>query len=135
MGNTSDQVILATGGYDHSIKFWQAHSGVCQRTVTHPDSQVNALDITPDSQLLAAAGYQHIRMYEINSSNPNPIVNYEGISRNVTAVGFHEDGHWMYTGGEDCSARVWDLRFIQLTFLFHGLLQFYIWYKFYIFFL
>jgi G protein beta subunit-like protein len=112
MGNNNgDQVILATGGYDHSIKFWQAHSGVCTRTVTHPESQVNALDITPDSQLLAAAGYQHIRMYEINSSNPNPIVNYEGISRNVTAVGFHEDGHWMYTGGEDCSARVWDLRY------------------------
>ena len=60
--------------------------------------------------MIAAAGYQHIRMYEINSSNPNPIVNYEGISRNVTTVGFHEDGHWMYTGGEDCSARVWDLR-------------------------
>ena len=120
MGNNSgDQVILATGGYDHSIKFWQAHSGVCTRTVTHPESQVNALDITPDSQLLAAAGYQHIRMYEINSSNPNPIVNYEGISRNVTAVGFHEDGHWMYTGGEDCSARVWDLRYIvELNFFY-----------------
>ena len=38
MGNGGDQVILATGGYDHSIKFWQAHSGVCQRTVQHPDS-------------------------------------------------------------------------------------------------
>lgn len=113
MGNSGDQVILATGGYDHSIKFWQAHSGVCTRTVTHPESQVNALDITPDSQLLAAAGYQHIRMYEINSSNPNPIVNYEGVQRNVTAVGFHQEGHWMYTGGEDCSARIWDLRFLR----------------------
>lgn len=111
MGNSGDQVILATGGYDHSIKFWQAHSGVCTRTVTHPESQVNALDITPDSQLLAAAGYQHIRMYEINSSNPNPTVNYEGVQKNVTAVGFHQDGHWMYTGGEDCSARIWDLRY------------------------
>ena len=56
-------------------------------------------------------------MYEINSSNPNPIVNYEGISRNVTTVGFHEDGHWMYTGGEDCSARVWDLRYYNWKFI------------------
>ena len=38
------------------------------------------------------------------------IVNYDGISKNATAVGFHEDGKWMYTGGEDCSARIWDLR-------------------------
>ena len=22
-----DEVILATGGYDHTIKFWQAHTG------------------------------------------------------------------------------------------------------------
>ncbi|XP_015778516.1 PREDICTED: target of rapamycin complex subunit lst8-like [Acropora digitifera] len=107
---SSEAVILATAGYDHAIKFWQAHSGICHRTVQHPDSQVNAMQITPDRQLLAAAGYQHIRMYDINSSNPNPVVNYDGVSKNVTAVGFHEDGKWMYTGGEDCSARIWDLR-------------------------
>ncbi|XP_065065800.1 target of rapamycin complex subunit lst8-like [Rhopilema esculentum] len=105
-----DQVILATAGYDHTIRFWQAHSGICLRTLQHPDSQVNALEITPDKQLLAAAGYQHIRMYDVTSGNPNAVVNYDGISKNVTAVGFQEDGKWMFTGGEDCSVRIWDLR-------------------------
>ena len=33
-----DQVLLATAGYDHTIRFWQAHSGICLRTVQHPDS-------------------------------------------------------------------------------------------------
>ncbi|CAH1273587.1 MLST8 [Branchiostoma lanceolatum] len=106
----TDPVILATAGYDHTIRFWQAHSGICHRTVQHPDSQVNSLEITPDRQMIAAAGYQHIRMYDLNSNNPNPVVNYDGISKNVTAVGFHEDGKWMYTGGEDSCARIWDLR-------------------------
>jgi len=106
----NEPVILATAGYDHTIRFWQAYSGICHRTVQHPDSQVNAMEITPDRQLLAAAGYQHIRMYDINSSNPNPVVNYDGVSKNVTAVGFHEEGKWMFTGGEDSSARIWDLR-------------------------
>ena len=55
-------------------------------------------------------GYQHIRMYDLNSNNPNPTINYDGISKNVTAVGFHEEGKWMFTGGEDNSARIWDLR-------------------------
>lgn len=32
------QVALVTGGYDHTIKLWQAHSGVCLRTMQHPDS-------------------------------------------------------------------------------------------------
>ncbi|NXX40809.1 LST8 protein, partial [Tricholaema leucomelas] len=34
----SDPVILATAGYDHTVRFWQAHSGICTRTVQHQDS-------------------------------------------------------------------------------------------------
>lgn len=33
-----------------------------------------------------------------------------GSTRTAATVGFHEDGRWMYTGGEDCTARIWDLR-------------------------
>ncbi|OWK11564.1 MLST8 [Cervus elaphus hippelaphus] len=108
----SDPVILATAGYDHTVRFWQAHSGICTRTVQHQDStqQVNALEITPDRTMIAAAGYQHIRMYDLNSNNPNPIISYDGVNKNIASVGFHEDGRWMYTGGEDCTARIWDLR-------------------------
>ena len=41
MGNNNgDQVILATGGYDHSIKFWQAHIGECTCTAANSESQV-----------------------------------------------------------------------------------------------
>ncbi|XP_073980769.1 MTOR associated protein, LST8 isoform X1 [Rhodnius prolixus] len=109
-GNLSDEVILATGGYDHTIKLWQLNDGVCKHTAQHTDSQVNALAITPNKQLLAAAGHQHIRMYDLITSNPNPVINYEGVNKNVSGVGFQGDGKWMYTGGEDCSARIWDLR-------------------------
>ncbi|CAG2119101.1 unnamed protein product, partial [Medioppia subpectinata] len=97
-----NDVILATGGYDHTIRFWSAHNGVCQRIVQHSDS-VNALEITPNRHMLSAAGFQHIRMYDIVSSNPNPVVNYEGVSKNITSLGFQSDGKWMYSGGEDGS--------------------------------
>ena len=53
-------------------------------------------------------------MYDLNSNNPNPVITYDGVSKNITSVGFHEDGRWMYTGGEDCMARIWDLRYIIL---------------------
>lgn len=33
-----DRIILATGGYDHTIKIWQTHSGICQRTMQHAES-------------------------------------------------------------------------------------------------
>ncbi|XP_060521775.1 target of rapamycin complex subunit lst8 isoform X2 [Cylas formicarius] len=105
-----EQIILATAGYDHTIKLWQTHTGICHRTLQHAESQVNALEITPDKKILAAASYQHIYMYDLQTSNPNAIVNYEGTSKNVTCIGFQEDGKWMFSGGEDCSARIWDLR-------------------------
>lgn len=35
---SAEQVILATGGYDHTIKIWQASTGVCQRVCHHVDS-------------------------------------------------------------------------------------------------
>nr|XP_018914403.1 PREDICTED: target of rapamycin complex subunit lst8 [Bemisia tabaci] len=104
------EVLLVTGGYDHTIKVWQAHSGVCKQTMQHADSQVNALEITPDKHRIASAGYKHIRIYDIHGNNPNPVINYEGVSKNIVGVGFQEDGKWMFTGGEDCSARIWDLR-------------------------
>lgn len=30
-------VILVTGGYDNTIRFWEAWSGVCSRTLNHQE--------------------------------------------------------------------------------------------------
>ena len=37
----TSSVVLATAGYDHSIRFWEATSGICYRTLQYPDSQVS----------------------------------------------------------------------------------------------
>ena len=85
---STDQVILATAGYDHTIKFWAAHTGVCTRTLQHPDSQVNSLAISGDGSMIAAGGYQHIRMFDLTSGELNPVIDYINFSKNVTQVGF-----------------------------------------------
>lgn len=36
--------------------------------------------------MLAACGYQHIRLYDMNSFMP--IVNFEGVAKNVNRIGF-----------------------------------------------
>ena len=71
-------VLLVSAGYDHTIRFWEALTGVCLRTIQHPDSQVNRLEITNDKKLLAAAGHQNIRLYDIKTSNSNPVASFEG---------------------------------------------------------
>jgi len=113
-------VILATAGYDHKIKFWEAPSAVSTKTLTFPDSQVNRLEITPDKQFLAAAGNPHIHLYEINgvgggttvggSSAQGPVLSCEGHTGNVTSLGFQIHGRWMFSGSEDGTLKVFDLR-------------------------
>jgi len=103
-------VILATAGYDHTIRLWEAPSGICYRTIQYADSQINRLEITPDKQYIAAAGNPHIRFFEVNTNNPNAVTSFDGHKTNVTAVGFQKDGKWMFTASEDHTIKLWDLR-------------------------
>lgn len=103
-------VILVTGGYDHKIRYWDAASGVCTRSVTFGESQVNCLQISLDKSLLAAGGNPMINIYDVNSNDDRPLVAYEGHTGNVMGLGFHKDQRWLYSGSEDGTVRVWDPR-------------------------
>jgi target of rapamycin complex subunit LST8 len=103
-------VILCTAGYDHTIRFWEALSGICSRTIQHPDSQVNRLCISPDKRYLAAAGHHTIKLFDIKSTNPNPLLTFEGHTGNVTGVAFHCEGKWMVTSSEDGTVKIWETR-------------------------
>ena len=41
---------------------------------------------------------------------PSQISAHEGHTGNVVSVGFQRDSKWMYTGSEDGTIKVWDLR-------------------------
>ena len=53
----SSQVILATAGYDHTIKLWEATSGICYRTLQYADSQAS----------LTSSGCMHAGFLRIRS--------------------------------------------------------------------
>ena len=124
-------VILASAGYDHTIRFWDALTGVCSRTIQHPESQVNRLEITSDKRFLAAAGNLYVKLYDIrqtgnsgngvngttntsastsssnqNNSNNNPVMTFEGHKNNVTSLQFQADNKWMVTSLEDGTVKV-----------------------------
>ena len=100
-------VLLATAGYDHTIKLWDAPSGIPHKTLQHPESQVNKLEITPDKLQIAAAGNPSLRLFDIATGSA---VSYDGHTNNVTAVGFQKDGRWFFTGSEDGTIKIWDVR-------------------------
>jgi len=69
----SESVLLVTAGYDHTIRFWQAWQGDCQRIIQHAEGQVNRLAISPDRRFLAVAANQAIRIYDcsVNAAAAN----------------------------------------------------------------
>jgi G protein beta subunit-like protein len=91
-------VVLATAGYDHAIRFWEATSGICYRTLPYPYSQVNRLECTSDKTRMAAAGNPRINIYDVDSMDPAPLHTYDGHDGNVTAVGFQKDTQWLFSG-------------------------------------
>ena len=103
-------VLMATAGYDHSIRFWDVVSGVCTSSLQYNLSQVSALALTPDKRLLGAAGSPQTHIFDTSSAAGPIRVLDSPAGGAVTALGFHPSDPWVFTAGEDGCLRVWDLR-------------------------
>jgi len=103
-------VVLVTGGYDHKIRFWDATSGVCNKSISFGESQVNCIQVSSDKSLLAAGGNPMIQLFDVNMVDERPLLTYDGHTNNVTTVGFQRDQKWIYSSSEDGTVRVWDTR-------------------------
>jgi target of rapamycin complex subunit LST8 len=107
------QLILATAGYDHCIKFWDVNTGMTTTQINYPDSHINKLAITADRRYIGVAAHMIVKVYEI-SMNPNvpPLseVSFEGHQGNITALGFQKDNKWFYTASEDGTLKVFDFK-------------------------
>ncbi|ODV61270.1 TOR complex subunit LST8 [Ascoidea rubescens DSM 1968] len=105
-------VILASYGYDATIRFWEALDGVCSRSIQTPDYHINRLEITSDKKYLAAAGNTTINIYDIRNKNSNPVSKLEGHvpGSNINSISFATDNQWMVSASDDGTIKVWDIR-------------------------
>lgn len=69
---------------------------------------MNRLCISPDKRFLAAAGHHTVKLFDIRSTNPQPVMVFDRHTNNVTGVQFHCEGKWMVTSSEDCTVKIWD---------------------------
>eukprot|EP00040_Diaphanoeca_grandis_P044602 m.12906 g.12906 ORF g.12906 m.12906 type:complete len:301 (+) comp9501_c0_seq1:125-1027(+) len=110
--------LLATGGYDHTIRIWNPDSASCKRTLQFAESQINDLEISPSGSHIVAAGHEHVRLYDVNSTSPNSLSSFDGHVGNVTCVGVSNDSSFIYTGGDDETVKIYDLRSTDHTLTF-----------------
>jgi len=103
-------VLLATAGYDCTIRLYDAASGDLIRSFSHSDKQSSCLTISPDKNFIVSGSNPHIRLYDVNGKTSDPLVTYEGHTSNVTSIGYQRDGRWLYSGSEDGTIRIWDTR-------------------------
>eukprot|EP01063_Lacrimia_lanifica_P020738 TRINITY_DN2802_c1_g2_i1.p2 TRINITY_DN2802_c1_g2~~TRINITY_DN2802_c1_g2_i1.p2 ORF type:complete len:351 (+),score=119.39 TRINITY_DN2802_c1_g2_i1:22-1053(+) len=103
-------VLLATASYDRTIRFWEAPSGICMRTLNFQDSQVNCMCTSPDKTFLAAAGHKYIRLYELGASSQVPASTIEAHSANVTGLVYFRNERFLISSSEDGTIKIWDTR-------------------------
>ncbi|PJF17352.1 hypothetical protein PSACC_02808 [Paramicrosporidium saccamoebae] len=115
-------VVLATAGYDHTIRFWDVVRSSCIGTLQHNESQANCMALTRDKLRLAVGGNPAIRLFDTvaatqlteegvvnTTANVPPLHVFEGHIGNVVALGFHTDGDWLWSASEDGTVRIWDI--------------------------
>ena len=103
-------VLLATASYDRTIRFWEAPSGICMRTLNFQDSQVNCMCISPDRAYLAAGGNKHIRLYDLSATLQVPASTIESHAGNITSLVYLKDGKYLLSASEDGMIKIWDTR-------------------------
>lgn len=105
-----NSLILASGGYDNTVKFWDLPTGQSLRQLPFADSAVNCLRWTKDGNFIGAGGNSSVRIFDFNSANATHAIAFEGHSGNVIALGFDRDARWCWSASEDSRVRIWDMK-------------------------
>jgi WD40 repeat protein len=109
--------ILATGGYESTVRLFDAQNANMLRTIQFVDSQVLQLSFSGvgpaaahEPLILAVAGCPRIALYDIQSASPSAFFVFEGHTLAVTAVGFEPSTRpaFVFSASEDGNLLVWD---------------------------
>ncbi|KAK2153662.1 hypothetical protein LSH36_290g03093 [Paralvinella palmiformis] len=119
-GGSKDPVILATAGYDHTIRLWQAHSGLCHRTVQHPDSipevdaSIQSISIDPEGTYMAAVNNKgNCYVWSLSGGRHNeptklhPKTKLVAHDRQVLKCLFSPDSTLLATTSADTTVKIW----------------------------
>eukprot|EP01098_Paradermamoeba_levis_P009859 TRINITY_DN4126_c0_g1_i1.p1 TRINITY_DN4126_c0_g1~~TRINITY_DN4126_c0_g1_i1.p1 ORF type:complete len:520 (+),score=119.22 TRINITY_DN4126_c0_g1_i1:109-1668(+) len=116
MINQSSPDIWVSGSYDHSVKLWDIRntSGQSNVMTLNHGSPVEALAIFPGGGLLATAGSNIIKIWDIFSGNKllQEISNHQ---KTITCLGFDGTNAQLLSGSRDHMVKVYDVKSMNVV--------------------
>jgi WD40 repeat protein len=102
-----DGTRLATGGWDRTIKIWDAASGTPLLTGEGPSSSVTAVAFSPDGKRLASvSGDQTLWIWD--AATGRALHTLRGHTGEIGGLAYSPDGTTIATGGADTLVKLWD---------------------------
>ncbi|GJQ11280.1 hypothetical protein GpartN1_g3071.t1 [Galdieria partita] len=101
---------LVSGGYDHSIRFWDLKTAKLLRNVPFQSSHINQVKFSMDGRLLAVCGNPAVEFYDMRTNTEKSVHTINFHSDNVTCLSFKDNGPFIATCSEDKTVGLWDLR-------------------------
>lgn len=110
------QVLASAGGWDRSIKLWDASKGQELQRLTGHTSQVTSLAFGPDNALLVSGSWdESVRIWESRGAQkPRILEEKNQIMDLVFCVALSPDARVLVAGSWDALLRVWDVAQGQL---------------------
>ncbi|MGD9857099.1 MAG: WD40 repeat domain-containing protein, partial [Planctomycetaceae bacterium] len=104
-----DEQFMATGDAGGWVYVWDmAKRCVVQRTHAHPGCRIEAVEFSPDGQLMATCAYDGVRIWDVRDIPRIKILHlHGGNSRTVSCVGWSPDSEYLAAGNND-TVRIWE---------------------------
>ncbi|KAK4215173.1 WD40-repeat-containing domain protein [Rhypophila decipiens] len=102
-----DGKTLTSSSGDHTIRLWDAATGMQQQTLKGHSDSVTALAFSPDGKTLASSSGDHtIWLWDAATGMQQQTL--KGHSSYITALTFSPDGKTLASGLADCTIQLWD---------------------------
>ena len=103
-----DGKLIASAGWDKTIKLWNAKSGRLVNTLRHKDG-VNSIAFSPDGQTLVSGSEDKtIKIWNI-INKPKLIKTLTGHTDSIKAVAVSPDGKLIASAGYDNTIKIWSI--------------------------